>query len=222
MTGRPATIVVMAKAPVPGRVKTRLCPPCTPHQAAALAEAALADTFDAVLAAPAGRRVVALDGRPGPWLPPGIEVVGQGGGTLDQRIAAVLTASPGPVVVIGMDTPQVGAAGLAGALAELGRPDVDAVLGPAHDGGWWALGLDRPSADDVLGVPMSTDTTGAAQHGRLRSRGRRTVLLPALRDVDTMADARAVAAGWPRTRFAAVLDRLDLPAPAAAPAVPVR
>ncbi|MYV54803.1 glycosyltransferase, partial [Streptomyces sp. SID3212] len=58
----------MAKAPVPGRVKTRLTPPFRPEEAAALAEAALCDTLDAVLAAPVRRRVLVLDGAPGAWL----------------------------------------------------------------------------------------------------------------------------------------------------------
>src|SRR5690606_16843936 len=71
------TLLVIAKAPVPGRVKTRLTPPFSPVEAAALAEAALCDTLDVVCATPAARRVLALEGEPGPWLPPGMEVVRQ-------------------------------------------------------------------------------------------------------------------------------------------------
>lgn len=63
-------LLVIAKQPVPGRVKTRLVPPCTHEQAAALAEAALTDTLHTVLKVPATRRVLVLDGEPGPWLPP--------------------------------------------------------------------------------------------------------------------------------------------------------
>ena len=69
------TLLVIAKEPRPGRVKTRLTPPFTPEEAAALAEAALADTLDAVARTPAERRVLVLDGTPGPWLPAGFEVV---------------------------------------------------------------------------------------------------------------------------------------------------
>jgi len=68
-------LIVLAKEPVPGRAKTRLSPPCTPAQAAGLAAAALADTLAAVLGAPASRRVVALEGRRGDWIPAGFEVV---------------------------------------------------------------------------------------------------------------------------------------------------
>lgn len=72
--------MVIAKEPRPGRVKTRLTPPYSPHEAAALAEAALADTLHTVAATPAAHRVLVLDGSPGPWLPPGIDVVRQCGG----------------------------------------------------------------------------------------------------------------------------------------------
>ncbi len=68
---------MIAKEPVPGRVKTRLTPPFTPQEAARLAEAALADTLAAAAAAPVARRVLVLDGSPGPWVPPGFEVVPQ-------------------------------------------------------------------------------------------------------------------------------------------------
>ena len=101
------TLLVIAKEPRPGRVKTRLTPPFTPEEAAALAEAALADTLRAVAAAPARRRVLVLDGQPGPWLPPGFDVVPQCAGGLDERLAAAFAGCDGPALLIGMDTPQV-------------------------------------------------------------------------------------------------------------------
>jgi glycosyltransferase A (GT-A) superfamily protein (DUF2064 family) len=91
------------------------------------------------------------------------------------------------------------------ALATLAAPGVDAVLGPAADGGYWAIGLRWPDPRVFAGVPMSSDTTGRAQRARLRALGLVTAELPRLRDVDTIADARVVAAAWPRTRFAAEL-----------------
>lgn len=100
------TLLVIAKEPLPGRVKTRLTPPFSPAEAARLAEAALADTLHTVLALPAARRVVVLAGAPGPWLPPGIEVVEQGPGGLDERLAAAFGACTGPTLLIGMDTPR--------------------------------------------------------------------------------------------------------------------
>ena len=196
---KPATtLLVIAKQPVPGRVKTRLVPPCTHEQAAALAEAALADTLRTVLMAPAARRVLVLDGEPGPWLPPGFDIVPQCGGPLDQRLAAAFAAVRGPALLIGMDTPQVTPEMLA-----VDWRAADAVFGPAADGGFWALGLREPDPALLRGVPMSTSATGAIQRARLVAAGLRVAELPQLRDVDTAADALAVAREAPQTRFAA-------------------
>ncbi|MEU1231836.1 TIGR04282 family arsenosugar biosynthesis glycosyltransferase [Streptomyces sp. NPDC005828] len=194
------TLLVIAKEPRPGRVKTRLTPPFTPEEAAALAEASLADTLSAAARVPADRHVLVLDGRPGPWLPPGFAVVPQTGGGLDVRLAAAFAGCPGPALLIGMDTPQVTPELLAPALR---RDAYDAWFGPASDGGFWALGLARPAPSLLLGVPMSTPDTGAVQYARLRAAGLRVGTLPVLRDVDTASDARQVAAAAPGTRFAA-------------------
>lgn len=194
-------VLVMAKAPVPGSVKTRLCPPCSPAEAAEIAEAALADTLEAVVGSAADRRIVALDGEPGAWLPPGFEVVPQVAGPFDVRLTAAWAAAGGPGVQIGMDTPQVTPALLDDALALLDGHD--AALGPAADGGWWALALRRPDPRAFIGIPMSTAETGGDQLARLRSLGHDVALLPTLVDLDTAADLEAVSAG-PRTRAAAV------------------
>jgi glycosyltransferase A (GT-A) superfamily protein (DUF2064 family) len=200
------TLLVIAKAPVPGRVKTRLTPAYTHKEAAALAEAALRDTLDAVLATPARRRILVLDGAPGAWLPPGVEVVPQSGGGLDTRLAAAfaLCGAEGPALLIGMDTPQVSPRLLTAGL----RPGPgEAAFGPADDGGFWALGLGSPALHGglVLGVPMSSPETGAVQRERLVGAGLAVRELPPLRDVDTPDDARAVAAAAPHSRFAATL-----------------
>ncbi|QNE76350.1 DUF2064 domain-containing protein [Streptomyces finlayi] len=209
----PTTLLVIAKEPVPGRVKTRLCPPFSPVEAAQLAEAALADTLRTVLALPARRRVVVLDGRPGPWLPPGIDVVPQSTGGLDERLAAAFAGCTGPTLLLGMDTPQAGAVHLAGALAPDGWDHCDAWFGPADDGGFWALGLATPDPGLLLGVPMSVPETGAVQRRRLVDAGLTVRDLPRLRDVDTARDAGHVAAAAPDGAFAAAFARLT---PAAA------
>jgi rSAM/selenodomain-associated transferase 1 len=200
-----AALVVLAKAPRAGRSKTRLCPPCTPAQAAALARAALADTLDAVLATPAARRVLVLDGPAGNWVPAGVDVIGQRGDGLDERLAHAFADVGEPALLVGMDTPQVTPADLVDGLARLLAPGTDAVLGPAPDGGYWAIGLRAPDPRAFLGVPMSTARTGRAQLARLRALGLRVALLPARRDVDRIADARAVAALAPGGRFARAL-----------------
>lgn len=195
-------LIVIAKAPVPGRVKTRLCPPCSPEEAASIAEASLADTFDAIRGVPGTCPVLALDGTAGDWLPPGIDVIPQRGRGLAARISAAFEDVGGPSLLIGMDTPHVGTARLADACARLVGPGVDAVLGPALDGGWWAVGLHSPDAGLFDRVPMSSDGTLVAQRARLRARGLRVSDLAPMRDVDTAADALAVAASTPGSRFA--------------------
>ena len=201
-------LLVLAKAPVAGRVKTRLCPPFTPHQAAQLAQAALQDTLAAVAATPAAARTVVLDGRPGDWLPPSFAVLPQRGRGLDERLAAAYddawAQTGAPLLLVGMDTPQVTPALLTAAVGRLLSAGTDAVLGLAADGGWWALGLRRPDASLLLEVPMSTDSTGAAQQARLVGAGLSVALLPVLTDVDDAEDARTVAAQCPASRFAEV------------------
>jgi glycosyltransferase A (GT-A) superfamily protein (DUF2064 family) len=200
------TLLVIAKAPVPGRVKTRLTPPYTHAQAAALAEAALIDTLAAGLRLPAGRRLLVLDGVPGEWTPAGYEVVPQAAGGLDARLAAAFGRCTGPALLVGMDTPQLDADLLAPVFGPGGWDGRDAWFGPAADGGFWALGLAEPGRPDLLlGVPMSTASTGAVQRARLTEAGLRVADLPVLRDVDTAADAAEVAALAPHTLFARTL-----------------
>ncbi|MEU0969354.1 DUF2064 domain-containing protein, partial [Streptomyces sp. NPDC005917] len=162
------TLLVIAKEPRPGRVKTRLTPPFSPKQAAALAEASLADTLRTVADTPATRRVLALDGSPGPWLPAGFDVVPQCAGGLDERLAHAFAGCAGPTLLIGMDTPQV-----TPALLTVDFADCDAYFGPAEDGGFWALALADPDPQLLRGVPMSTPETGAVQRRRLVAAGLR-------------------------------------------------
>jgi len=196
------TIVVMAKTPVPGAVKTRLCPPCTPEQAATLAAAALADTLSAVDATACDRRMLALEGAPGPWVPPGWTVVAQTTGGLGARLDAAVVAIDGPALVVGMDTPQLTPELLERAWAQLLAPGTDAVLGPADDGGYWAIGVRAPRGGLFDDVEMSTAHTGAQQRARLRVLGLTVTELEGLRDVDTFADALEVADRAPSSRFA--------------------
>ncbi len=193
----PSTLLVMAKAPVPGRVKTRLTSRFSPAEAAALAEACLADTLATVLNAPARRRVLVLDGAPGPWLPAGLEIWPQTGADLADRIADAFGRSTGPTLLVGMDTPQLTVSHLTVDWAAH-----DAWFGPAQDGGFWALGLRRPVPELIRGVAMSQADTGCLQLARLQAAGLSVGMLPELRDVDTPECAALVAAAAPKTRFA--------------------
>ncbi len=218
MNALDAQLIVLAKAPVPGRVKTRLTPPFSPHEAAMLAEAALADTLEAGACASFARHILALADQ---WATPGalraelpgrFEVIPQRGGGLDERIAAAFDDAyadlAAPVVLIGMDTPQV----TPGLLETVARPltagEADAVFGPAADGGFWLLGLRKPDASLIHGVPMSAGHTGQVQLDRLRAAGLRIRQVPELVDVDTVDDAVRVARQAPGSRFAATLGLL--------------
>ncbi len=200
-------IIVIAKAPVAGRSKTRLCPPCDPAEAATIAEAALADTLHAVAGASVARRVLVLDGAAGDWLPGGFEVVAQGAGGLARRLADAFCAVGEPALLIGMDTPQVTPRLLDRSAGLLARGD--AVLGRACDGGYWAIGLRRPDPRVFANVPMSSPVTARRQMRRLTDLGLRPVELPVLRDVDRFDDARAVAASVPGSRFARAVHASD-------------
>ncbi|HZD97914.1 MAG TPA: DUF2064 domain-containing protein [Micromonosporaceae bacterium] len=206
-------LLVIAKQPIPGRVKTRLCPPATPRQAAAIAAAALADTLAAASAARAAHRTVVVDGVIA--APAGWAAVLQRTGTLSDRLTAAFadTACDGVTsLLIGMDTPQITSTDLDTITAMLAdETDLDAVLGPAADGGWWCLALRTARLADVLrSIPTSRPDTAVRTLAALRAVGGRVALGDTLRDVDTASDAWAVAAMCdPTSHFArAVRDHL--------------
>lgn len=199
------TLVVLAKSPRPGRVKTRLCPPCSPSDAAAIARAALADTLEVIAGVAASSHRLVLDGPPGPWVPPELTVVPQRPGDLAARLAGAIEDIDGAVLLVGMDTPQLRPSTVEHAVDRLFATGNDAVLGLATDGGWWAIGLRRAAAAVFAGIPTSRATTGARQLHRLHELGLRTELLDELRDVDRFDDALEVASAIPGSRFAAAV-----------------
>jgi rSAM/selenodomain-associated transferase 1 len=198
-------LLVIAKEPLPGRAKTRLTPPCTPAQAARLAEAALLDTLDAVERAPATRRVLVFEGDARRFQRPGFEVVAQRGHGLAERLAGAFEDVAGPALLVGMDTPQLTRELLIDGIEALSEQRADAVLGPSLDGGYWSIGLSAPVPGAFAGVPMSSHSTGVRQRARLHELGLRVHEQRLLRDVDTIEDAVAVAAACPGSRFAAAL-----------------
>lgn len=218
-------LVVLAKAPVPGQAKTRLTPPYTQPQAAGLAAAALLDTLDAVTEAHrqlgGPTPVVALTGDVSRGAAPEavqaaldrLQIVPQHGDGLAARIAAAHAYAAATVtdgarrtgtLQIGMDTPQVTADLLIDAARRLAAADgPSGVLGPAADGGWWALGLRDPRAADlIVDVAMSTPFTFERTRQALRRGGVTVEILPTLVDVDDAGACTAVADAAPGTRFA--------------------
>ncbi len=198
-------LLVIAKEPLPGRAKTRLTPPCTDAEAASLAAAALMDTIDVVSRTPAARRILVFDGDPRRFLRDGFELRAQRGRGLGERLAAAFEDIGGPALLVGMDTPQLISRLLQDAMAALTQPGVDAVLGPALDGGYWSVGLRASVPGAFTDVPMSRDCTLARQRARLAELGLAVHEQVTLRDVDTIEDARAVAGDAPHTRFATAL-----------------
>ncbi|MGD0699997.1 MAG: DUF2064 domain-containing protein [Trebonia sp.] len=206
-TGNQTQVIVIAEAPVPGLVKTRLTPPLRPREAALVAEAALADTLDVVASVAVARRVLMLDGAPGDWLPAGFDVIGQRGGGQGERLAAafadVYAARPLPMVLIGTDTPQVTAVMIDDAVASLESGEADAVFGPAANGGFWLLGLRRPDRSLLAGVSMKAPEAGRVLLERLAGDGLRVALAPRLTDLGGFDAAEQVAREIPASRFAA-------------------
>jgi glycosyltransferase A (GT-A) superfamily protein (DUF2064 family) len=204
-----AQVLVMAKSPRPGQVKTRLCPPLSHATAAAVARAALMDTLDSVVAAGPSRATVVLDGPAGSWLRPGVHVIPQRSGPFADRLEGAIEDAfaefPAPILLVGMDTPQMAPDHLRTAANTLLSADTDSILGRADDGGFWIIGIHQPVAGLCNGVPMSTATTGMRQLAQLSALGLRCIEVNSLRDVDVIEDALAVAAVAPRSRFAAML-----------------
>jgi uncharacterized protein len=206
-------VLVVAKAPVAGQAKTRLGARIGHTAAARVASAALADTLRAATeaAGPANCHLSLagdLDAGVGAArlrrLVAGWTVTAQHGADFAERLVnAHLDAGPGPVVQIGMDTPQVTPTLLTDAASPL--DDHDTALGAADDGGWWVLSRREPGAVRALvGVRMSTPTTYADTRAALTGAGASVAETSGLRDVDTVADADAVALAAPDTEFARV------------------
>ena len=220
MSVLPVTLLVVAKSPEPGLAKTRLAATVGDRVAADIAAAALLDTLDAVAAAPVARRVVAftgdLDAAPGAAeirqrLESFAVISQRGDGFADRLANAHADSADGyPVLQIGMDTPQVTAELLTGCARRL--LDAPAVLGLAHDGGWWVIGVGAPGMAECLRtVPMSRPDTGELTLQALRENGIDVTHVPRLADIDVVDDVAVVrAACRPGSRFARVTRAVGL------------
>ena len=188
MTPERSTVVVLAKAPVAGEVKTRLA---SPARASALARAFLVDTFAALRSSSWADPVLATTAALDPALEDQLQapIWMQGDGDLGARIERVLRralASAPRAIAMGADTPGLPAAALDRAHEALRT--ADAAIGPTEDGGFYLLALRRCPEGLLAGLPWSQSDTFAATLARLRERGLSTVVLDAWFDVDRPAD----------------------------------
>jgi uncharacterized protein len=210
MTQPRRALVVIAKEPVPGAVKTRLAPVLGADGAARAAAAMLADTLAVMaqvdaepwvcFAPPSARTRMAR-------LAPGCGLLAQVEGDLGDRLAACFAALLGGgaerVVIVAADTPHVPRATYQAAFALLDQ--VDVVLGPAADGGYYLVGAKAALPELFVGVPMGTDAVLEVTIQRAIHRRLRIATVPMLRDLDRLEDLRAALAageldGSPRTR----------------------
>ncbi len=220
-------VAVVAKAPLPGRSKTRLCPPLRPEQAAALSgaflrdmcalvqEAARLEAMDLFVAYAPAAATAALT----PHVPvearlmvatgetvtePGVTGFGQ---VLLETMRGMFALGYGAGCVLNSDSPTLPAAVLARAARELREPET-AVLGPTGDGGYYLLGLTRPAPSVFADVAWSTDSVATRTRQQAAAAGLRVVTLPTWDDVDDAAGLEALrrelAAGGaaPATRMA--------------------
>lgn len=187
-----ALVCIMAKVPETGRVKTRLCPPLKPEQAAALARAFLSDTWAELQRLQKVRAVLCYAGDVA-LLPAELNIaeddlwpqpVGDLGARMEYALARGL-AQASRVALIGSDAPALPAMLIARALDSLS--EADAVLGPSLDGGYYLLATRRHESGLLANLPWSAPNTLRATYQRLRRRGYRVARLPVWFDVDDRA-----------------------------------
>jgi rSAM/selenodomain-associated transferase 1 len=202
---QPAALVIFAKAPVPGQVKTRLCPPLTPDEAATLhgsfvidmlertkvATAKLKLPLDRYLAcAPSSTLVFfqIMEERQSVKL---IDQVGDDlGARMQQAFATMFGKGYQRVFIVGADVPSLPLDHYKQALTQLDTHDI--VLGPALDGGYYLLGLKQPRPELFADIAWSTDRVLTATQEKAAGLGLKVALLPSWRDVDTIDDLQAL------------------------------
>jgi len=195
-------LVIMVKQPAPGHVKTRLCPPLTPEQAAELYRCFLLDKMAQVRRVPVAAPYLAFT----PEVAQGFfrDLAGESfilvpqegrdlGERLDQLSQRLLAAGHPGVVIIDSDTPSLPDRYLAEAVERMGDARTDAVFGPAEDGGYYLVGLRRPSPALFRGIAWSTAVVLEQTLGKAAAAGLRVHLLPPWFDVDTGNDLKRLA-----------------------------
>jgi uncharacterized protein len=202
-----AILIIMAKQPVYGTVKTRLCPPLTPDGALVLYEAFLLDTIALVDAACklAGDVTPALAYSPSgahdyfrERLPAHFVLLPQTGADLGERLSNLPMQTRilgySPAAMISSDSPTLPPPVVARCFEELARPGVDAVLGPCTDGGYYLIGMHAPQPDLFRGITWSTEQVTRETLAAANGAGLKVALLPTWYDADTVEDLRRMQA----------------------------
>lgn len=198
-------IVIFAKAPRPGAVKTRLIPALGSAGAARLAERMLIRTLDEALAADLGAVELCADppfndsAWHGVHLPLGVRTSAQGAGDLGDRMARAAQRALDQnqsVLLIGTDCPQLNAQSLRDAALLLETHH--AIMHPATDGGYTLLGLAAFDPALFSAIPWSTHQVAALTRERLAALGWRMAVGRMLADIDEPADLIHLPPGWRR------------------------
>jgi len=212
-------LAVMAKRPQAGEVKTRLCPPLTPDEAAQLALSFFLDKLDQVRRVPGVARFLA-------FFPPDAEaffrsqtgdafsLLPQRGNDLGERLADLAERLLGEgypaVTIVGTDSPTLPDAVLQEAHGALAQDRADVVLGPTDDGGYYLIGLRRPIRDLFRDIAWSTDAVLRQTVAKAEAAGLRTHILPTWYDVDVASDLRRLVCDLADDRTSAPRTRAHL------------
>ena len=207
-TTRPIAVAIMAKAPLPGQVKTRLCPPLSHDEAAGLYRCFLLDKIQQVRALERARPVIAYApedaGQIFGAMAPDLELLPQRGADLGVRLTGILERLLGSghdgAVAIDSDTPTLPVRLLQQAVDRLADdPELDVVLGPTEDGGYYLIGLKAPQPVLFTDMPWSTSDVLPETVRRAAGRRLRLAQLPPWYDVDTSEDLNRLRAELARS-----------------------
>lgn len=202
---RGTALIIFAKAPIPGQVKTRLCPPLTPDEAATLHGSFVLDTLERTKAA-VGKLKVPMD-RYLACAPSsthvffkimeerqGVKLVDQVGGDLGTRmhetVKTMFARGYRQTVIIGTDVPTLPLDHFKQALTSLEHHDL--VLGPALDGGYYLMGIKKAVPELFSDIPWSTDQVLKLTQEKAIRLGLKAALIQPWHDVDTLADLESL------------------------------
>lgn len=190
-------LLIFAKRPVPGSVKTRLAPSLSHTEAAEFYRCMLEDILARTASLADVKRFLFYDGGDETLgyftaTAPGVTCIPQRGKDLGERMTEAFREAfamgHGPTIIIGTDSPDLPLAFIEDAFARLGRGESDAVFGPTSDGGYYLVGMTRLHRQLFVGIPWSSDGVLGESLKRAEKFGVKSSLLPPWHDVDTATD----------------------------------